>query len=731
MEDNTFLAPLSPIQRSTPSQRINFFKSQESTIYNKISPYYQAGGGIGPNQPFVYTKLTDSNSTKSATARDTQALPVGSVARDLKRMGKFTITGNGILYIGKQILLQGSAPFDETRTYNLGSVIAATTQPIGGDRPVRHIESSGGLLNFFVSSLLSTIGFSTTKENLTSPIPGTATGALPTYVQAQGRGRYGLMRGETAASGKSNFEKIWVGAGSQTRNGGFLSSVLRSITSTTGLFSNSGRPADWTYRPEYKEKKRGTEDVFTYMFKDNRGLLSYTGVKALYTDANVNWGKFYNDSRDPLNYTALVQRRKKRQEAQAAIQEQEFMSNIDGTQVTTKDPDEGADLSTTVRARDVIVSLPDFNENDLRYANVESMNKRMSTDAKSGLTALYKRMFELVEGQNTEEQHPMYNKSAERYNTLTKGKTVVVSVKNNYNRIPNTASEQPYSESDAFKGKGIRIDDKGFAKSAKIEKLDKFRSGIKQGDSDSYNKLPILDGDRNTIPADIEINKGQSKDLIYFYFYDLINRKYIPFRATLSGITDAHSPDWESISYLGRADKLFVYKGFARDVNFNFKVYANSIEELIPMWERVNYLAGLTRPSKYTDSATVTNQATLEQAEFFGEDPQSYLTGKESRFMYPPMITFRIGDLYVDQPAVLSSVNITIPDDATWETLRKDGYEYIYGINGTDTITSSAKSRQLPNIIDVSVSVKLLEKQLSLTSNYHFGPQEGWNKQLV
>jgi hypothetical protein len=29
------------------------------------------------------------------------------------------------------------------------------------------------------------------------------------------------------------------------------------------------------------------------------------------------------------------------------------------------------------------------------------------------------------------------------------------------------------------------------------------------------------------------------------------------------------------------------------------------------------------------------------------------------------------------------------------------------------------------------VSVKLLEKQLSLTSNYHFGPQEGWNKQLV
>ena len=45
-------------------------------------------------------------------------------------------------------------------------------------------------------------------------------------------------------------------------------------------------------------------------------------------------------------------------------------------------------------------------------------------------------------------------------------------------------------------------------------------------------------------------------------------------------------------------------------------------------------------------------------------------------------------------------------------TLRKDGYEYVYGINGTDTITSNAKSRQLPNIIDVSVSVKLLEKQL-------------------
>lgn len=41
------------------------------------------------------------------------------------------------------------------------------------------------------------------------------------------------------------------------------------------------------------------------------------------------------------------------------------------------------------------------------------------------------------------------------------------------------------------------------------------------------------------------------------------------------------------------------------------------------------------------------------------------------------MITFRLGDLFYDQPAVMQSVSVTIPDDTNWESLRAEDYSYI------------------------------------------------------
>jgi hypothetical protein len=93
------------------------------------------------------------------------------------------------------------------------------------------------------------------------------------------------------------------------------------------------------------------------------------------------------------------------------------------------------------------------------------------------------------------------------------------------------------------------------------------------------------------------------------------------------------------------------------------------------------------------------------------------------------MIEFRIGDLYVDQPAVLRNVGVTVPDDAHWETLRAEDYTYIYGASSEKVIKQiKGKSRQLPTIIDVSVQLGMIEKAQSKTKNYHFGPnvEEGW-----
>lgn len=146
----------------------------------------------------------------------------------------------------------------------------------------------------------------------------------------------------------------------------------------------------------------------------------------------------------------------------------------------------------------------------------------------------------------------------------------------------------------------ITLDNRMFAK------VSDYEANSLANSSDQYNEYDVINGERDEIPDELT-SDDQSKDLIFFYFYDLINKIYVPFRATVTGLSDQHSADWETIEYIGRADKLFLYKGFSRDVNFSFSVYANSAKEMLPMWNRINYLVGFTKPSKYTDMGVRTN----------------------------------------------------------------------------------------------------------------------------
>ena len=47
---------------------------------------------------------------------------------------------------------------------------------------------------------------------------------------------------------------------------------------------------------------------------------------------------------------------------------------------------------------------------------------------------------------------------------------------------------------------------------------------------------------------------------------------------------------------MGRADNVMVYEGFTRSVSLDITLIAMSVEELHPMWQRINYLIGLTKP---------------------------------------------------------------------------------------------------------------------------------------
>ena len=653
-----------PIIRLTASDRVATFQANSNSIYNKYTPF--TAHSIGPSQPFVYTKISASTLSKNLTKYDSQALPIGSTVRDLQRIGQYSVTGNGILYLGKQLLLQNTNAFNETRIYNPLSLLKATARPgsLGLiDYPQRHLETSGGILNFFKDALLSTIGIQSKNLSAISkrPIEGTATGKYSNYADARGGARAGVLRYNTAERASTKFNEVWVSAGGGEESSGkflknlgnaLLSKLKSLIPSTNPMGAFGGKTGtNWEYRPEYKTG----EDGVYHVFLDDKSTLLKT------TQSSV--ALFYNDE-PTIQFNGVVKNYHK-----YSPQKQER----EDTRVWYANDD---------KIRNEVVGIKDTNGNTNNLEN------------------LHKRMIESIDSFQGEKNQ--FRRSAERYSE--------VKVKNpdgketsypTYKNIPENKSQAFESKMTKLSGTTvgtITLDKRDFAKA----------SGSIDG-YDRYNALPLLGTDGK---FRLKFDGDQSKDIIFFYFYDLINKVYIPFRATINSLTDQHSAEWEEINYIGRADKLFLYKGFSRDVNLSFTVYANSAIEMIPMWERIDYLTGLTRPSKYTGKATVTNT----------ELDTTTVTGKESRFIYPPMINFRVGDMYVDQPAVLSSVSITIPDDSNWESLRSD--DYFYYASSTNKVqypSGKVKSRQLPLKVDVSVALKLLEKKQSLGSDYHFG----------
>lgn len=172
-----------------------------------------------------------------------------------------------------------------------------------------------------------------------------------------------------------------------------------------------------------------------------------------------------------------------------------------------------------------------------------------------------------------------------------------------------------------------------------IKKSSIGSTGISAGAYDGVDKV-------NMVPYGAKVDNEnvyytdslKTKDFIKFRFFDIVNGKYIIFRAILSGIQDQISTDYSEEKYIGRPDKLYVYKGADRSVNFGFKVYPKSKQEFPILIEKLNYLVGLCYPSVSTQNR-----------------------------MKTPFMALTIGDMFTETPGILRSVTVSVEDNTTWE----------------------------------------------------------------
>ena len=146
-------------------------------------------------------------------------------------------------------------------------------------------------------------------------------------------------------------------------------------------------------------------------------------------------------------------------------------------------------------------------------------------------------------------------------------------------------------------------------------------------------------------------------------------KTYIHFRAFLEEMSDDYQATWNAQEFAGRGEKLYNYGGFDRSFSLAWKVVAQSKNELIPMYQKLNYLASVCAPD-YSNSG--------------------YMRGN--------LIELTVGGYIYKQVGIMTGINYTIPMDSPWEIAIPDNPES----TGAGGVLSDSTVKELPFMIDVS-----------------------------
>lgn len=808
--------PINKVPLDYPTERIpgkieKLYIANNQKILTRFTGKTDYANGLlrfGPRQPFVWYNPNEGTSGTNAIKKyDSRAFPIGSTLQDVIRISKYSVSGNGVIFLFKQLLLQNLQPFNETNLYNPLMPIVATLRPgsLGIlPRPTRHIDLSGGILG----ALASVVGFGV--NNGRSSPKGTVGAGIqddsdnsPLSKQAIGGGK-GLLRGKTASGGYNSLASRW---GGNAKKNSFLRSIAASVFPS---FINSKQPEKTGYRAD--------EGAYGWMISDKKGKFNKHHV---ITDAEITLNQLWiagSSDGGPKNI---------RKDGNEAPQNRRIVfvdgteQKISGTEVTgptinggttgfkfEKDVDnvekygksvgiepyrkdisnnfkfsvmlmnykkyldktnrfptkmDGPPLDLT-NANDVIVIKPqedffkkygfdtvpsvffiksitdiptrqgsgdekrsavavegtyakkrrDANDN----GNLANFHKNMEDGKFKGLPSEINDVGDRINSTlQTKKEDPINKEQIKDLNRL------VEKIKNTgYSIAFTNADTRVFTSPDTTlfgidKLKQSNINDKKLVDNYKdstqlLDGLGKHdrknsRKMATSNAGDGINRLTILNKEKQ-ISDDTGISgwttyEPYNDDLIAFYFYDMVNEKYIPFRASVTGLNDSFQADWVNYKYIGRADKVYTYDGITRQLSFSFKIIANSIKELLPMWTRINYLCGLTMPANYTSAP-------------------SQQDGSENQFMVPAFVLLTLGDIYKEQPIVINRVGLSIPDGAAWETINETSQQDWSYLNNIITWTGSkGKSAQFPREVEISMDMTPLFKERPVTGMANFG----------
>ena len=200
-------------------------------------------------------------------------------------------------------------------------------------------------------------------------------------------------------------------------------------------------------------------------------------------------------------------------------------------------------------------------------------------------------------------------------------------------------------------------------------------NGVKLGPLDKITSMPLYKSSNVTSNSD-------KNDLVKFRIGVIDNndpslKTYIHFRAFLDSMSDGYNAEWAGEKLMGRGESFYRYNGFDRSVSLAWTVVAQSREELMPMYRKLNYLASSLSPDY---SATT-----------------GYMRGN--------LVTLTVGGYLYEQPGIITSLNYNIPEESPWEI----------------AIPSSENQKDPDNPIISDKSVKEMPHMIKVTG-FNFTP---------
>jgi hypothetical protein len=118
---------------------------------------------------------------------------------------------------------------------------------------------------------------------------------------------------------------------------------------------------------------------------------------------------------------------------------------------------------------------------------------------------------------------------------------------------------------------------------------------------------------------------------------------HVQFRAYIRDLTQSASPEYKTQQYIGRIEKFVSYITVQREVSFKLDILAYSKDELEIVWNRINYLTSFVYPHHIYKG-----------------------------ILQPNIIRMTIGNVYVDQPAYVTSMNTNFNEiSESWDLDRE------------------------------------------------------------